>query len=59
MGTDIGVPRTSHLIICIGLAHLLLCDDHEYPFSSILTLHLLSSLSLFFFLSFFRFAPLL
>lgn len=21
-----------HLIICIGLAHLLLCDDHEYLF---------------------------
>lgn len=33
-----------HLIICIGLARLLLCDDHEYLFSFILTLHLPSSL---------------
>lgn len=33
-----------HLIIFIGLAHLLLCDDHEYLFPFILTLHLPSPL---------------
>lgn len=33
-----------HLIICIGLAHLLLCDDHEYLFSFIFILHLPSPL---------------